>query len=192
LSFPGSLQGFATRIGSVLVAPREALARVADGEGGLSDVSWLLVARVVCGETPRLVKAFLGVKSLGPLAAIQGALGAASAILPDLLGILVGSVALALLRGLGLHGRDRAGEPWAKGRELDLAAVAWIPYLTVRVVSVLVFTALQRPPSTVEERVFDGLAVAWSVMIWTLALVMLREGPPPVSREESGPLRQEH
>ena len=177
------MKSFAERVGGVLTNPSAALTRVASGEGGLSDVTALLCLRIAAGETPQIARAVFALRHLGLGPALQQLVQTVSTVLPDVLGILIGGVALSLFRGAGAstHGVDGAKEArpaWAKGRELDLAAVAWIPYLAVKVVYALLFTALQRPALPVEEHVFDAIAVGWSVAVWARALWLLRSGAP--------------
>jgi hypothetical protein len=146
------------RIGAVLVTPREAVR-----QNAASDVAWLLVARVVCGETPRLARALVRGWEGNLSAAITGILNAASAVLPDVLGILIGAILLGLFAG-----RKKPD------RTLDVAAQAWIPYLTVELFGALLFTALGRPMRPLEEHAIDLVAVGWASAIWILGLVELK------------------
>jgi hypothetical protein len=152
---------FLDRVGGILVAPRETLERVSAGEGGLNDVIVLLVAKVLADQMATVARGLLGVPAFGGAAALQGLLQAASSALPDVLAILIAGVALALVGGANRRGR---------GRELDLAAYAWVPYLAVKVAVALVHTALGRPPGPTEEHAVDAVAIGWSVAVWLLAL----------------------
>ena len=80
-----------------------------------------------------------------------------------MLAILVGSIVLALFAG------RRTG-----GRELDLAAMAWVPAVLVKTAGALAFTLLGRDPSPGELRVLDVLALGWAAGCWALALWTLR------------------
>ena len=151
---------FVDRIGAVLIAPRQA---VRQNAARARDVAWLLAARVVAGETPRLARAVMRGVEGSPAAALSGILQAASAILPDLLGILVGAILLQLLGG-----RKKPD------RSMDLAAQAWIPYLAVELVGALLFTALGRPMRPFEEHAVDFVAVGWASAVWLLSLVELK------------------
>src|SRR5438874_12980977 len=105
---------FLDRIGAVLVSPRDAVRQSA---APARDVAWLLVARVVAGETPRLARALVRGWEGNLAAALSGLLQAGSPVLPDLLGILAGAILLSLFAG-----RKKPDHT------LDLAAQAWIPY----------------------------------------------------------------
>jgi hypothetical protein len=151
---------YAERIGGVLVAPRRALRAAARSGGGLRDVGWLMVARLVCGEAPRLVRAAVRVQ-LGVDAALGDLLSVLSTVLPDVTGVLLAAVVLSLL------GKRT-------GAAIDLAAYAWVPYLAVELVGALAFSALGRAPSLWERRALDGGALAWALAVWIVALLELR------------------
>jgi hypothetical protein len=150
---------FLERVGASLVAPREAVREARAG-----DVAWLLAARVVAGETPRLARALARGAEGALQPALMGIVGAASAVLPDVLGILIGAILLSFFVGRGVS-RDRT---------LDVAASAWVPYLAVQLAGALAWSALGRPMRPVEEGVIDALAVGWSGLVWILGLVELR------------------
>jgi hypothetical protein len=154
------------RVGLVLVAPREAVRQTVAGRGA-ADVAWLLVARVACGETPRLARALarLVEGEVGP--ALMGLLAAASAVLPDVLGILIGAILLAFFAG-------RQKPRNTIDRTLDVAAYAWVPYLVVELAGALVWTALGREMRPREEIGVDVLAVGWATAVWILGLIELR------------------
>lgn len=164
---------FVDRVGGVLVSPRAQLARVAAGEGGLGDVLWLFGLRLLAGESaPLIARALLSARTLGPLAAVQGVLQAVATLLPDAIGILVGAVALSLIGAAVSSGARRM-----RGRELDLAASAWIPFLSVRVAAALLFSALGREPSRVESWVVTGLSLGWAAVVYAMAFLVEDRGP---------------
>jgi hypothetical protein len=165
---------FLGRIGEVLVRPLAAMRRLAGGrEGGLGDVAVLLLLALLAGQTRvggagedssvLLARAAMALGRLQPALAAQGLLRSASVLLPDLLAIVVGAVVLALLAG------GRTG-----GRELDLAAVAWIPAILVHALAPIVFTAVGRDPTRAEAAWIFWGALAWAALCWTAALVALR------------------
>jgi hypothetical protein len=147
-------------VGAALLTPRQAVRQIAAGQGS-RDVAWLLVARVVAGETPRLARALVRGWEGNFQALLSGIFNAASAVLPDVLGILVGAIVLSLL----VRKPDRT---------LDVAAVAWIPYLTVELFGALLFTALARPMRPLEQHLVDGVAVGWATLVWILGLLELK------------------
>ncbi len=161
---------FVDRIGLSLVSPREAAL-----EARASDVAWLLAARVVAGETPRIAQALARGLEGGPMPALMGLLNAASAVLPDVLGILIGAIVLAFfVRRRPMVDASKAGAKAVADRTLDVAAAAWVPYLFVQLCGALLWSALGRPMHPVEEGVIDALAVGWSGLVWTLGLIELR------------------
>jgi hypothetical protein len=160
-------------VGGALVAPRTTAAEVAGGEAALGAVSLLLAIKVVVDGGARLARALLGAPALGALAAVQGIVQTAASALPDLMAILVGAVALALLGG-SARGR--------RGRELDLAALAWVPYLAVRSAAALAHAALGHPPGALEDHLIDGVAVGWSLAVWAIGLRAWREAAKIVEK----------
>ena len=171
---PQGMSGFFERIGGMLVHPRRTLREILGGTvGGLSDVALLLALRLVAGETRvgghggdssvMLARGLLWLGKSEPMLAAQGVLQATARLLPDLLAIVVGSVALAVLAG------RRTG-----GRELDLAAMAWVPALLVKTAGALAFSLLGRDPSEGTARSLELLALGWAATCWVIALWTLR------------------
>jgi len=146
---------FSERIGGALVRPRALLSDGAAARHGVSDVAVLLALRVV-----------------GPAALLRGVVQAVQSILPDLLGILLGGMLLGLLAGKRGAGR---------GREQEMAAYAWLPYLAVTLAKALLDTALQRLPSRAEELATTALALGWSALVWGIALVEARREAAPAA-----------
>jgi hypothetical protein len=158
---------FVERVGAVIVSPRRAMRAAAAapaGQGG-RDVAWLIVLRLVAGETPRIARALVrGIES-GPATGLSALLSTAGEVLPDVIGILIGAIAMALFAGRG------RGE-----RALDLAAYAWVPYLAVELGAALLFSALGHEPSAVARHVTDAIAVGWAIAVWAIGLGTAREG----------------
>jgi hypothetical protein len=165
--------GFLDRVGGALVRPRD-LPDSIDARHGLGDLGVLLAMRVVADELPRIARGVLAVPSLGARSALHGLVAAASTAVPDLVAVLIGAVALALFSGRARTREGGAGE-------LDLAAYAWVPFLAVRLVAALAFTALQARPAEWVEIGANLIGVAWAVAVWTLALLALRRPPTPSS-----------
>lgn len=161
--------GRVARIGGVLVSPRATLRRVATGgEGGLSDVALLLGARFLVDEAVSLTRALWWLPRGEPLAALQGVLHALSRLLPDVVAIVLGALALTLFSG---RGRDEAQ---GRGRELDLAAYAWVPWVAVQVAAMSCYAALGRAPGETERRLVQLAGLAWATALWATALWVLR------------------
>ncbi|MGZ3438161.1 MAG: hypothetical protein ACXVDD_01510 [Polyangia bacterium] len=154
---------FDERIGGVLVAPRRTFARLAAGEARASDVAWLVVMRLVAGELDRFARALAIGRELGAGAAVQEILMIARVILPDVVGILAAGVMLQLF--------CRAKHAF------DVAAYAWIPYLTVTLAGSLWFTARAEAPSPRALSIVEGAGLAWALAAWVVALVETRKLP---------------
>jgi hypothetical protein len=161
---------FLQRIGLPLVAPRTAAQSIGVGEGA-RDVAWLLVARVVAGETPRIARAIARGTEGSLQSMLIGLVGAAGAVLPDVLGILIAAILLSFLGGRKKPSAERGR---VSDRTLDVAAMSWIPYLAVELAGALLFTALGRTMRPVEELLVDGAAVGWATVVWLIGLVTLR------------------
>lgn len=170
----GFLGTFLERIGGMLVRPRRTLSNVlASTEGGLGDVALLLLLHLLAGATRvgshdadsslLVARGLLFLSRLEPMMAVQSMLQAVSRLLPDILAIAIGSVALALFGG------RRSG-----GRELDAAAMAWVPAVAVKTVAALAFSALGRDPSAGAQQVIDLVGLAWSAGCWALCLWLMR------------------
>lgn len=157
--------GYAERIGGVLAAPRRTLDALAAGEARAGDVAWLLCARLVAGELPRLVRAWLTGRELGAGVGVQSALAVVRDLLPDIVGILIAGVVMGLFVGKQARGY---------GRTLDLASYAWIPYLTVALGAALFFTARGYPPSDGTQLAVQLVGLAWAIAVWGVALVAAR------------------
>lgn len=147
------------RIGGVLVAPRRTMAALAAGEARAGDVAALLVAWIVARDLPALVRAAV----VGGAPDLMRVVGAH---LPDVLGILVAGVVMGLFV-------PRQNE--AHRRSFDVAAYAFVPYLTVQLVGSLFYTLREYPPSELMRDVANGVGVAWSVVVWTLGMVAVRK-----------------
>jgi hypothetical protein len=160
------VSNFLDRVGGIVVHPRATLrATAATGEGGLRDVAILLFLRVLAGETLTIAKAFLSLPSMGLGGMLRELSRAAMAIVPDVLGILIAAVLMALLAGR----KSRA----ARGSELDVAAYAWVPYLVVSVATALILSIAGYSGGLV-EKIAIVIALGWSAAVWILGLIELR------------------
>ncbi len=194
---------FAERIGAVLIAPARAMeaAAAAPAGQGARDVVWLVAARLVAGEAPRLVRAGARLGALGFGAGVQGFAAAASQVLPDVVGILIAAMLMSLFTPVrekasdaknsndsksdstgkaqniaeSRNGDSKKGEAKKqRAASVDVAAYAWVPYLAVELTGALIFTALGRVPSPAARYVTDGIALAWAALVWALGLRALR------------------
>lgn len=157
--------GFAERVGGVLVRPRATLAHVAaTGEGGARDVAVLVALKVLASNTESLARAVMAVPALGVSALLRGVVHALSTVVLDAAAIVIGSMVMKLFVA------HRTG-----GRELDLAALAWVPYLAVTLAVGIVDTALRHSPGSVEASAVHLVALGWSGVIWALGLIALRD-----------------
>jgi hypothetical protein len=154
---------FDERIGGVLAAPRRTFARLAAGEARAGDVAWLVVIRLIVGELDRFVRALAIGREFGAGAAAQEILMTARVVLPDVIGILAAGVMLQLF--------------CRSKHAFDLAAYAWVPYLTVTVAGALWFTARGQAPSPRATSIVEGAGLAWAVAVWVVALVEARKLP---------------
>lgn len=158
------MTGFAERLGGVLVRPRAALAEViASGRGGVRDVSVLVALKVLAANTVGLGSAVIATPELGVGALLSGLVHAASTAALDVVAIIVGSIVMKLF----VSGRT-------DGRELDLAACAWVPWLTVTLLVSLAGSALGRSPRPLETTVIHVVAIGWVAIVWALGLIALR------------------
>jgi hypothetical protein len=148
------LPSFVTRVGLALLAPRRAfeLADAANGRAGLTDVATLLLFKFIAVEAIAIIMAawtmigvgFMpGLGMLGPR--LQATLGF------DLI-VVFGGGALVTLS---------AGARRRTGRDFDLAAVAWIPYLVVVLLAqlVLVIAGVRPTPRLNQMITLLGLAI---------------------------------
>jgi hypothetical protein len=156
---------FFTRVGGVLVAPRATMARLVGGEARARDVVFLLLGKLLAGELPSLVRAWLMFRDAGAGAGLQALFMVTRELLPDVLGILIAGVAMSFFVGKESRGY---------GRTVDVAAYAWIPYLAFELLAALFFSVRGVLPSPNVQFAVDALAVAWAVAVWTLGLVAAR------------------
>ena len=168
--------GFAGRIGGILVEPRRTLARLAAGELRAGDIGWLVLAWLVAAYLPQLVHAVLLGRAAGVEAGFQALLSTVSALLPDVLGILVAGIVMSLF--LPRSARTSA---------LDLAAYAWVPYLAVQLAGSFIFTLRGRAASPLVQELVTAVGLGWAVVIWALALAAAKDVSSPTASSPAGP-----
>jgi hypothetical protein len=164
---------FAERIGGVLVAPRRTFARLVAGEARAGDVVVLVAAWLIAGDLTRLVRAVLLARAVGIDAGVQGLLVVVGGLLPSVLAILVAGMMFSLF----LPRRSPV-----RARALDVAAYAWIPYLTLMLAAMLALFVRGRALSATAEAIVQGVGIAWSVVIWAIALAEAYARPPSVTK----------
>jgi hypothetical protein len=158
------------RLGGVLVAPRATLLRLADGEARAGDVAWLMCGWLVAGWMPLIVRAILTGAEAGFDAGLLSLLQTFRELLPDVLGIFVAGMVMALFVPKGARGH---------GRSADLASYAWVPYVTVQLAGSIVYSVAGRAPSDAARQWVTGAALAWAIAVWALALDAARTPSSP-------------
>ena len=154
--------GFSERIGRAVLFPHKASRALIQGErGGLRDAALLLVPRLLMSETQHLTAQLRELQQGGLRAGFTVLTDAFSALLPDLLGILLGGVLMSLLLGE----KERRLRP---GLTLDLSAQAWLGWLFLHVLASLAQTLLQRPLGPPWAAVLPRVAIA----VWLLYILI--------------------
>lgn len=177
----GAHPGFAERIGRAVLFPRQASAALSAGEpGGLRDAALLFVPRLLAGDVRRLSLELIQLRDGGLSAGLQLLIDAASGLLPDILGILIGGVVMSLLLGK----RERQLRP---GLTVDLAAQAWLGWLFVHVLAALLQTIVQHTPGPLSSAVVQWLALAVWVFYMMIGFFTVRQSLiAPVAAPPSG------
>lgn len=171
-----------TRVGLALTAPAQAFARAdrAGGRAGLTDAVALLFLKILCLETRALVAAGWSMVQVGVMPSLSG-LG------PRLQAAIGTDLVLVFVSGMLVTAA--AGRRRRPGRDFDLAAVAWIPYLVITLIATLVVTVLEL---RLRRGVSDVLGLsAIAVMAAWLGLAIRharsRRGAEPKAEGGSGP-----
>jgi hypothetical protein len=137
------------RLGAALVSPRAAFAEAEAGRGGTGDAAILALVAFVCAELPALVQA--------AWTGLVSGFGPALGMLAGRLSGFVGHALIVWAIG-GVAITVAAGRRRRPGRDFELAAVAFVPYLVAR----LGF-ALLPGPTRAEEAAAAVLAAGWVV-----------------------------
>jgi len=150
-----SSPGFVARIGAALVAPRAALAssdrEVAAGKTG-SDAATLIALAFTAIHLRELVfVVWLGISTSVGAAANALAVSLSGAVARDLLTLFVAAAALSIA----------AGKRRALGRDFDLACVAFVPYIAVKLVAALLYQLTSLSPTPENATVVMGAAYLW-------------------------------
>jgi len=178
------------RIGGMLAAPATTIRalRAAPAGQGARDVFWLVLLQLVIGDLASLVRAFLRGHEVGYGYTLGAVMAIVGHILPDLLVIVVGGLALTVFTRRAAHNSDEA-TPY------DLAAYAWVPYLAVQIAFSIVGGGLGLAglwPASWSPAIFDRaaivLGIGCGVAVWSLTLWILLGEPKPAALPRSASL----
>lgn len=163
---------FPARIGAVLASPRRALRNVEAHGGGLRDAIYLALLGVACFWLRDLAEAVLGLSHL-PLTDVLGRVFqlVALAFREGAVVIVPAAVLLTVFAGRGR--RDPS-------RDVELAALAYVPYFAVLSVErALALDAVLGPFSPQAHQIWQGLGLAWGLVVLGLALQLARRRDQP-------------
>lgn len=154
--------GFGERVGRAIFFPQKASQALISGQpGGLRDAALLALPRLLISDVQRLSAELAELQYGGLRAGFAVLVDAASALLPDVLGVLLGSV----LMSVALGEKERRLRP---GLTLDLSAQAWLGWLFVHVLAALTQTLLQRQPGPLLSAALPWVAFA----VWVLYILI--------------------
>ncbi len=159
---PPAAPSFVERIGRAILFPHAASRALCEGQpGGLRDAAILFVPRLLVSDIQRLTVELTQVGDGGVGNLVQLLVNTAGALLPDVLGIVLGGVVMSLVLGE----KERL---LRAGLTVDLAAQAWLGWLFVHVLVALGQTLLQRQPG---PRL--GAALPWlAFAVWVLYILI--------------------
>jgi hypothetical protein len=164
------MNGFVERVGGALVTPRATMraAATAPPGRGTADVALLIALRVGCGNLPQLLRALFRAVDVSVAAGLRSLLSIVDEALPHVLALLLGGVLMSLFD-------RRRRQPPAPASALDVAAYAWIPYLTVELTATLAATAVGRPFSPQARLAIGIVGLCWAAAVWAIGLAARRE-----------------
>lgn len=180
-----------SRIGGVLIHPRETLDELLAGEGGsvFDILPWcVVVACVLSPSRAGQVVLFMRVDVLEGLRILASLVS--SQMMRPLVGVLVAALLLAMIARFTKAGSDSSGEriTWTFDRCLDACMYMLVPYLLITSVSVIV-EQLGVRGSFFPHRPFRGrgvylfirlaLAFGWSFCLYFYVLKKLWSGSEP-------------
>jgi len=146
-----TLRGLPGRVGQILLAPREGLARVDREGGGVNDALWLVALGTLTFRFPSLLEALLGLSALSVDALLRVFSVFANELVSAAWFVLPAAVVVTALAGAR---RDSS-------RDLELAGASYAPYFTAsagfRVVEAV--TGAQTWPTVVARLVPAALAL---------------------------------
>lgn len=161
------MMGFLERVGAALVAPRHALAIADTGRGGAGDLAILLALDFLATETRAIVAALWTIVVASPMAGLQALLAHMNSALGE---------DLVLWLGAGVLITVLAGGRRSPGRDFDLAAVAWVPFLAIHLVGSLALSLGWHPAGWAIEAL-RVVALAWMGGLVILAILHARRRP---------------
>jgi len=172
-----AVRKYVARIGGVIVAPATALRalRGAPAGQGARDVFWLLLAHLLVFDMAGLAAAVARGWDYG-LAYTVGALVAVIGhLLPDMLVIVVGGLALTVFT----RRREMKAE---EATPYDLAAYAWVPYFATQLAFSILGVGLTMAGVFLPvwfDKLGEVLGIGCGVVVWSVALWVLLGEPRP-------------
>jgi thiol-disulfide isomerase/thioredoxin len=152
-----------------LAEPNRALAAVEAAGGGVRDAAWLVLLGAVCFRLPDLVSALLGLGVQPFSMVLQRLFAVARAELLE---------AVPLVLGAGLAVTALAGRRRDPSRDLELGALAYVPFFAVRVAErTLYLPGFLDPPTLAGQRVGLLVALAPALVFVLLAARVARRRP---------------
>lgn len=163
---PRESRSITARLGGVLVAPRATLEALSRGGARAGDVAWLIVARALIVGAPRLARAVVRGLEYGPMAALQGVLMTAQAVVPDVIGVTLAGMlmSLAVSRRRAPSGADA----------MDVAAYAYVPWLAIWIATAAYGAIAGAPLPEPASQVALAVGLGWGAAVWALGLAALR------------------
>jgi hypothetical protein len=160
--------GFGERIGRAILFPQQATRALgASQPGGLRDAALLFLPRLLISDVQRMTLELTQLGDGGARSIVTVLLDAASALLPDVLGILLGGV----LMSVALGQRERLLRP---GLTIDISAQAWLGWLFVQVLAALGQTLWQHEPGARFRAALPWVAFAVWVLYILIGFLTLR------------------
>ncbi len=155
------------RLGMILAEPRRALALVEARATGVRDAGWLVLAGILCFRLEDLMRAMLGITHLSFGTVLRQTLAVVSfEVREAIIVILPAAILLTLAAGRGR--RD-------PGRDLELAAVSYVPFFALRAVyRTLDHEAFLGPLPYSANQLFSLAALAWAAVVLGLGIAQAR------------------
>lgn len=155
------------RLGMLLAEPRRALIMVEARATGVRDAGWLVLAGIVCFRLEDLMRAFLGITHLSLGTVLRQTLAVVSYEVREAIFVILPAAILVTLAA-GRGKRD-------PGRDLELAAAAYVPFFAVRAVyRTLDHEAFFGPLPRAANQLASLVALGWAIVLVALAIALAR------------------